>query len=236
MTNNKLSISSYLSMGATDGPGVRTVFFLNGCTLRCEYCHNPETWEFKKPDSDIDELVKKVLRYKPYYRNGGGVTVSGGEPLYQQNAVASFFKKLNENDIHTCLDTSACIEISDELLKYTDLILCDIKFLSGAEYEKYTGLDIFDNVKKLLEKSNKPVWIRHVLLPNVTDNKDYIIALRDFCSQYKCIKRIELLPFKNICSTKYEELDIDFKLKTLPLTDYKVVENLKSIVKKDTDL
>lgn len=236
MTNNKLKVNSFLSMGGSDGPGVRTVVFLQGCPLRCDYCHNPETWDFSKEDGEeISSLVKKIVRYKPYYKDNGGVTISGGEPLCQQKSLINLLKSLKENSIHTCIDTSAGVEIDEELIVYTDLILCDIKFLSGDEYLKHTGLDIFENVIKLLEvtkKHNIPIWIRHVLYPNITDNEKYILRLKVFCKNYPNIERIELLPFKNICQTKYDNLNLDFKMKDTPLTPFEKVELLKNLVKR----
>lgn len=231
---NKISMNSFLSMGATDGPGVRSVVFFQGCKLRCDYCHNPETWEFKTAQTDIDEIVSKVLRYKPYYKDNGGVTISGGEPLGQQNELTALLKKLKANNIHTAVDTSVAMPVQSDFLDYTDMILLDVKFLSNEEYKKHTGLEIFDNVIDLLEKTQKmkiPVWIRHVLYPNITDNEQYVTKLKEFLSKYNNIERIDLLPFKNICISKYENLGLDFKMKDTKLTPIEQVQKLKKMVK-----
>ncbi|MFI3228285.1 MAG: pyruvate formate-lyase-activating protein [Clostridia bacterium] len=229
----EFSLNSFLSLGGSDGPGIRSVIFLQGCPLRCDYCHNPETWDFKEADSDVTSLAKKVVRYKPYYKNGGGVTVSGGEPLCQQAPLIELFKQLKEQDIHTCIDTSAGVPIDEKLLEYTDLILCDIKFLSNEEYEKHTGLAIFENVVKLLELTKKhatPIWIRHVLYPNLTDNEEYVLKIKDFCKDYPNIERIELLPFKNICQTKYDDLGLNFKMAETPLISSEKLKNLRDLL------
>lgn len=232
--NETLKLSSYLSLGACDGPSLRSVLFLYGCPLRCDYCHNPETWSGEEfQEETVENLVKKIRRNKPYYKDGGGVTVSGGDPLLQQDMLIPFFQAIKEEDIHRCLDTSACVKIKDELLELVDLFLLDIKFLSGAEYKQYTGLDIWENLLYMLEtckSANKPLWIRHVLYPGVTDNEDYVQRLLDFCKNYPNIQRIDLLPFKNICTTKYETMNLPFKMKDTPLSSQEQVSKLKQMV------
>lgn len=233
MTNNKFSLNSFLSLGGSDGPGVRSVIFLQGCPLRCDYCHNPETLEFKSPDTDIASLVDKVTRFKSYYKDGGGVTVSGGEPLCQQDTLIEFFKLLKANDIHTCIDTSAGVKIKQDLLEYTDLILCDIKFLSNEEYKLYTSSTVFDNVLDLLEitkQNDTKLWIRHVLYPDVTDNEEYVLRIKELCSDYPNIERIELLPFKNICQSKYDNLGIPFKMADVKLISNEKLKQLRALV------
>lgn len=217
----KLAVNSFLSLGACDGPSVRSVIFLQGCPLRCDYCHNPETWEFYNDSSsisqleDIDNLVNKILSYKSFYKNGGGVTVSGGEPLCQQENVKILFQKLKAHNIHTCLDTSGAVEVDLKLLEVTDLIICDLKFLTGHEYEKYTGKNIMNSLRFLLNLSNKlniPVWIRHVIYPNVTDTIGYKEKIKEFCSLYSNVEKVEFLPLKKICAYKYKEMGLKFKL------------------------
>lgn len=234
--NQTLKVSSFLSMGACDGPSLRSVIFLFGCPLRCDYCHNPETWHTEKPEfqeETIENLVKKVLRYKPYYTNNGGVTVSGGEPLLQQDNIIPLFQGLHAEGVHCCIDSSAGVKIKSELLDLCDLLLVDIKFLSGQEYLQYTGLDIWDNLLYLLDQckaTKTPIWIRHVLYPEVTDSEDYVQRLLDFCKNYDNIQRIDLLPFKNICTSKYETLNLPFKMKDTPLTAQSQVDKLKQMV------
>lgn len=234
MKETTLKVSSFQSLGACDGPSLRSVIFLYGCPLRCDYCHNPETWTGNEfCEETIEYWANKIKRNKPYYKDGGGVTVSGGDPLLQQKQLVPFFKLLKEADIHTCLDTSACVPISDELLEVTDLLLVDIKFLTGEEYVTYTGIDVFDNVVHLLEKTkekNVPIWIRHVLYPQVTDNEDYVARLIEFMKPYDNIQRVDLLPFKNICTSKYETMNLEFKMKDTELTDKDMVKKLKAMV------
>lgn len=227
-------VSSYQSLGACDGPSLRTVIFLFGCPLRCEYCHNPETWTGNDyQEMEIQELSRKIIRNKPYFKDGGGVTVSGGEPLLHQKEIIHLFQRLKEEEIHCCIDTSACFEIQEELLDLTDLFLVDIKFLSGEEYHKHTGLDIFSSLLNFLERckeAGKPIWIRHVLYPKLTDNEEYIRRLMDFTDNYPNIQRIDLLPFKSICTTKYETLGINFPMKDVSGTDPEQVKFLKDLV------
>ncbi len=234
MSEPTLRVSSFQSLGACDGPSLRSVIFLYGCPLRCDYCHNPETWTGNEfTEETVEYWANRIKRNKPYYKDGGGVTVSGGEPLLQQKQIVPFFQIMKEEDIHTCIDTSACVEISDELLELTDLLLVDVKFLSGEEYVKYTGLDIFDHLLHLLnatKEKNVPIWIRHVLYPEVTDNEEYIQRLMDFLKPYTNIQRIDLLPFKNICITKYETMNLPFKMQNTPLTDKEMVKKLKAMV------
>lgn len=235
MEETKLKVSSFQSLGACDGPSLRSVLFLYGCPLRCDYCHNPETWTGEEySEETIEYWLKKIRRNQPYFKDGGGVTVSGGDPLLQQKQVIPLFKQLKEEGIHTCMDTSACVPVSEELLDYTDLFLLDVKFLSGAEYLKYTGLDIFDSVLAFLEATQakgNPLWIRHVLYPEVTDNEEYVGRLLEFLKDYDNIQRIDLLPFKNICNTKYETMNMTFKMENTPLTSTDVVDKLKDMVK-----
>lgn len=232
--NQSLQLSSYLSLGACDGPSLRTVLFLYGCPLRCDYCHNPETWTGEEFTTETHEnLLKKIRRNKPYFKNGGGVTISGGEPLLQQKNIIPLFQALQQEGVHCCIDTSACVPVQSELLEVADLFLVDIKFLSGEEYQKYTGLDIFQNLCHLLEETKKaqvPIWIRHVLYPQVTDSEQYIQRLLDFIAQYPQIQRVDLLPFKNICTTKYETMSLDFRMKDTPLTPADHVKKLKAMV------
>ncbi len=229
-----LKLSSFLSMGACDGPGLRTVLFLYGCPLRCRYCHNPETWSGEGFTTEtVAHLLGKIRRNKPYFNQGGGVTVSGGEPLLQQKSLVPLFQALKEEGIHRCIDTSACVEILPELLDLTDLFLLDVKFLSGEAYKTYTGLDIFDSVVGFLQRcteERKPVWIRHVLYPGVTDNRAYVDSLLKFCQEYDQIVRVDLLPFKNICTTKYETMGMEFPMADTKLTSHEVVAELKAMV------
>lgn len=229
-----LKVSSFLSLGACDGPSLRSVIFLYGCPLRCDYCHNPETWTGGEyTEQSVDDLVAKIRRNKPYFKDGGGVTVSGGEPLLQQKQVISFFRKLKEEGVNTCMDTCASEEVSQELLDVTDLFLVDIKFLSGEEYAKHAGRDIFDSMHRFLEQTKeqkKPIWIRHVLYPGLTANEAYIKRLVEFTNQYPQIERIDLLPFKSICTTKYDTLGIKFPMEGVADVKADLAKQLKSLL------
>ena len=213
----KASIDSIETFGLVDGPGIRTVIFFNGCTLRCKYCHNPETWTLKEKNYDTDTLVKKILRNKPYFkRNNGGVTFSGGEPLLQIDFLLEICKKLKEENIHIALDTAGVgIGKYKEILKLVDLVLLDIKHITKKGYKDLTGKDI-DESKKFIEELNKsgvPVWIRQVIVPGIMDNDEYIDGLVEYLKKIKNIEKIEFLPFHHLGFEKYKKLDIPNPLK-----------------------
>jgi len=176
-------VDSIESFGLVDGPGIRTVIFLNGCTLRCKYCHNPEMWYKKNANTTPEEIVEKVKRYKPYYKNNGGVTFSGGEPLLQPEFIIETCKLLKKENIHIALDTAGVgLGDYDEILNYIDLVLLDIKHTNKDEYKKLTKTDMSISEKfiEALNKSNKKVWIRQVIVPGIHDNEDYITKLAKF--------------------------------------------------------
>lgn len=220
--DNKMGrIHSFQSLGTVDGPGVRSVIFMQGCPLRCVCCHNPETWDFNGGEEmNVDALVNKVLRYKTYYGNNGGVTVSGGEPLMQAEFLVELFKKLKNYGIHTALDTSGCVlnDTVKELLKYTDVVLLDFKYTNSDDYLKYTRMEM-NRAKEFLnylEENHKRTWIRYVVIPNLNDGKVSFEKLFALENQYSCIEKIELLPFRKLCLEKYDEMGIDFPLKDTP--------------------
>ncbi len=214
-------IQSFQSLGTVDGPGVRYVVFMQGCNLRCVYCHNPETWD-KKGDSNTfttDEVVTQVLKYRAYIKKGG-VTVTGGEPLLQIDFVTELFKKLKEYGIHTAVDTSGyCnLEKCEELFKYTDLVICDLKFNNDENYRKYTGVPMQGvlDFLKVTEKFNVPVNIRQVIVPNINDTLENAVELKKICNGFSNIEKIDLLPFRKLCLEKYEQMGLEFKLKDTP--------------------
>lgn len=227
-------ISSLQSLGAVDGPGLRYVTFMQGCPIRCMYCHNPETWEYDREnvlELTAEELAQKALRCKPYYENGGGVTVSGGEPLMQAEFVAEYFQLMQKAGVHTALDTSgsASLEAAEAVLKHTNLVLADLKFLSQEEYQQYCKGD-YEKVRaflKLTEKMAVPLWIRHVVVPGYTDTETYIRRISREAHRYQNLEKIELLPFRNLCLEKYESLGIPFPLKGVPQMDVQRCEALK---------
>lgn len=218
---NTERIHSFQSLGTVDGPGVRSVIFMQGCPLRCVCCHNPDTWDFAGGEErSVEHLVDRVLRYKAYYGSDGGVTVSGGEPLMQAEFLVELFKQLQKNEIHTALDTSGCVlnEAVKELLEYTDLVLLDFKYTNEKDYLKYTKMEMskVQDFLNYLEKIKKPTWIRYVVIPDLNDMDDSINKVFDLRLQYSCIQKIELLPFRKLCLEKYDEMGIDFPLKNTP--------------------
>ena len=225
------SVNQIETFGLVDGPGIRTVIFLNGCRLRCLYCHNPEMWRMGDANYTTDELVEKVLRNKPYFkRNNGGVTFSGGEPLLQIDFLLDICKKLKEEGIHITLDTAGVgIGKYEEILSLVDLVLLDIKHVNAKGYKEITGTDIDESEKfiKCLNRSNKPVWIRQVIVPGVMDNDNYLHDLASYLQKIKNIEKIEFLPFHHLGFSKYEELKIENPLKDVAEMDTKECEELQ---------
>ena len=218
------NIHSLESCGTVDGPGIRFVVFMQGCPMRCQYCHNPDSWttDLNKKMS-VDEILEKYEGVKEFLRNGG-LTVTGGEPLMQIDFVTELFKKAKEKQIHTALDTSGILfsrnntEKIDELLKYTDLVMLDIKHIDDEEHKKLTGCsnkNIFDFAKYLSEK-DIPMWIRHVVVPQITYNEKYLTQLGEFLATLKNIKALDVLPYHDMAMPKYENLGIDYPLKGIP--------------------
>lgn len=227
------SVNQVETFGLVDGPGIRTVIFLNGCKLRCLYCHNPEMWRMGKFNSTTDELVAKILRNKPYFkRNNGGVTFSGGEPLLQIDFLLDICKKLKEHGIHIALDTAGVgIGKYEEILSLIDLVLLDIKHPNKIEYKKLTGQDISESEKFIesLNKSDKPVWIRQVIVPGIMDNDEYLKELAQYLAKIKNIEKIEFLPFHHLGFSKYEELKLTNPLKDVEEMD---VNNCQKLYEK----
>jgi pyruvate formate lyase activating enzyme len=224
-------IHSFQSLGTVDGPGVRSVIFMQGCPLRCICCHNPDTWDFSGgEEKSVAELTEKVLRYKPYYGECGGVTVSGGEPLAQAEFVLDLFKELTRCGIHTTLDTSGCglTEKVRELLGYTDLVLLDFKYTNADDYLKYTKMEMSSAQQFLehLEKIQKPTWIRYVVIPNINDTDEAISKIFELKEKYSCIEKIELLPFRKLCLEKYDEMGMEFPLKDTPEAKQQFIDEM----------
>lgn len=224
-------VSSIQSLGTLDGPGLRYVVFLQGCNLRCGCCHNPETWDLGKGNEvDSLDLVNKALRYKEYFKDNGGITLSGGEPLLQIEFSKDVFKKAKEVNINTCLDTSGSI-LNDkvkELLEYTDRVLLDIKYTNNEDYLKYVGCNLDQVLKFLdyLEEKNIQTTLRQVIIPTLNDSLENIYKLNEIINKYQCIDKVELLPFKKICQTKYDNLKIEFKFKQFEETSNDLIEKL----------
>lgn len=229
-------IHSFQSFGTIDGPGIRNVVFMQGCPLRCACCHNPDTWDFDKGECiDCDELVNKILRFRSYFGDDGGVTVSGGEPVMQADFVAELFKKLKANGINTALDTSGCVwnESVEKLLEYTDLVLLDYKYADEASYFNYTkckkqSVDLF--LEKLQEKGID-TWIRRVIIPALNSDEKSMLQLKELKEKYSCIKKIELLPFRKLCIEKYKNMGIPFALENTPEPGKEEMEFLNQMIK-----
>ncbi len=228
-------INSFQSLGAVDGPGVRFVAFFKGCPLSCLCCHNPETRSFEGGmEYSAEEIVKRAVRYKEYFGERGGITLSGGEPIAQPRFAAEILKLCKENGIHTCIDTSG-YTLNDEIkemLKYTDLVLLDIKYTNEKDYRKNTGAEFSEVLKFLdyLSVQNIPTWIRQVIIPSLNDDEENILKLKAIISKYPNIEKTELLPFKKLCQTKYDNLKIDFPLKDIPEPTREEMDKLKNIL------
>ena len=219
MKTCKGSIDSIETLGLLDGPGIRTVVFLNGCKLRCKYCHNRDTWDVKSgTEYTTDEVITQASKYKSYMNaSGGGITVSGGEATLQPEFVAELFAKAKQNEIHTCLDTSGFVDIDklDPILDNTDLVLLDLKHMIDEKSKDLTGVGIEKSIKlaKHLNERNIPVWIRHVLVPGVTDTKENLEALGEFVSTLNNVDRFEFLPYHSIGVHKWESMGLNYELK-----------------------
>lgn len=209
----KASIDSIETFGLVDGPGIRTVVFFNGCKLRCKYCHNPEMWTIKEKNYTPEEVVKKVIRSKPYFNKNGGVTFSGGEPLLHDKFIIETSKLLKKENIHIAIDTAGVGNGNyEELLKYIDLVILDIKHTRPKEYKEITGFEMkeIDNFISAINKANKDVWIRQVIIPGITDTKEYIDSLVTYLSKIKNVKRVDFLPFHRLGREKYIALNIPY--------------------------
>lgn len=234
-------VHSFQSLGAVDGPGLRCVVFMQGCPLRCAYCHNPDTWAL--PDQapgcrpyTPEQMAEKISRYKVYLKNGG-VTVSGGEALMQPDFVRELFILLKKEGIHTALDTS-CVgnpEKAAQVLSYTDLVLADLKFSNREDYKIYCGASmeqVLDFIR-LTQTMEIPLWIRHVVVPGLNDRKEQILETGRIASQFTNLEKFELLPFRKICMSKYEQMGIDFPLKDHEACSEKHIKALEEFLRQE---
>ena len=234
-------IHSFESFGTVDGPGIRFVTFLQGCPLRCLYCHNPDTWTSGGEEHTVEDVVRRVMRYKNYFGDKGGATVTGGEPLLQIEFVTELFTALKKNGIHTCVDTSGitfkandsvCVEKFEKLLAVTDLVMLDIKHIDDEAHKKLTGQSN-ENVlafAKFLSEKGKATWIRHVLVPNITDDDNSLIRLREFIDTLTAVEKVEVLPYHTMGTVKYEKLGIEYPLKGVDAPVKERVMNAKRIL------
>ena len=209
-------INSIETMGLVDGPGIRFVIFMQGCKLRCLFCHNPETWQLNQGIKiSSDELIKRILKYKNYFGQEGGVTFSGGEPLLQSSFLLDILKKCKQNNINTCLDTAGFGGTNlTEVLKYVDLVIMDIKALDSEKYRWLVGQNIDESLAflELCHNLNKRLWIRQVIIPDINDNEEYVSQLKQFLKKYN-VEKVEFLPYTTIGIPKYEKLNLPYKLK-----------------------
>ena len=223
-------IHSKESFGTVDGPGIRYVLFMQGCPMRCLYCHNPDTWEVNTGTPVItDEILDEYRKNRSFYTNGG-ITVTGGEPLLQIDFVTELFKKAKEEEIHTCIDTSGVTfnpsftEKFDELIKYTDLVMLDIKHIDSAKHKSLTGHSN-ENIlafARYLEKKSIPLWVRHIVIEGITDSPDDLIRLGEFIGTLRNLKALDVLPYHTMGVGKYKEMGIPYPLKdlkALPLSE-----------------
>lgn len=224
-------IHSFESMGCADGPGVRFIVFFQGCPLRCDYCHNPDTWSSAGGMlCTPEEIIERAFRYKTYFGKEGGITLSGGEPLLQPEFTAELLKKCKEAGLHTVLDTSCMAGEAhwEEIFRYTDLILADVKFTTEEEYRTHSGgsLETVLRFLKAAEKAGVPLWLRHVVVPQLTDGD--LAKVLKIAERFRNVKRVELLPFKKLCAVKYDNLGIPFPLKDTPECDSELLDKLYS--------
>lgn len=233
---NYAKIHSIETFGTVDGPGIRFVTFFQGCNLQCKYCHNRDTWDINEGVYiSVEELFENILKYKTYITPNGGFTASGGEPLLQPYFLISLFKKLKSVGIHTAIDTSGMVEITEpikELLSLTDLVLLDIKHINSEKSKDLIG---FSNKKeiefaKYLSDNNIPVWIRQVIIPGITDNEQDLLELKNFILSLKNVKNIELLPYHNLGKHKWENLGFEYALKDTKPANSEDIEKAKKIL------
>ena len=221
----KASIDSIETFGTVDGPGIRTVVFFNKCNLRCIYCHNPEMWTKREDNYTVDELVDKILKNKDYFGDTGGVTFSGGEPTIYNDFLVEVCKKLKEHNIHIALDTCGVGNGNyEELLKYVDLILFDVKHINKEGYKLITRIDSDESFKflEVANKLNKKFWIRQVIVPGIMNNEEYLHSLNNYIKKYinvENIEKIEFLPYHKLGREKYIKLGIPYPCENIPEMD-----------------
>lgn len=228
-------VHSLQSLGTVDGPGVRFVVFMQGCPLRCGCCHNPDTWDLDGGEEySAMRLIEKIERFKEYFGDEGGITVSGGEPLLQAEFVRELFELCHEKGINTCLDTSGCV-INDgakELLLTTDRVLLDVKYTNPEHYCGYVGCELESVLKflDLLDQMSIPTVLRQVIIPTLNDNEENIMQLKKIAVAHTNVEKIELLPFRKICSQKYDNMGMEFKFGHLPEPDAECMKHLNELL------
>lgn len=224
-------INSFQTLGTLDGPGIRFIVFLQGCNLKCGCCHNPETQNISVgTEYTPQQILEKVIRYREYFGEQGGITVSGGEPLLQAEFVKELFVLCHQNGINTCIDTSGSV-LNDsvlELLDHTDHILLDIKYTTEEKYTEFVGCSMKKPLEflKAAEAREIPTTLRQVIIPTLNDDEENILRLKEIAKTHKCVAKTELLPFKKLCVTKYEKLGIPFPFAHIPEPTKTEMDNL----------
>ncbi len=228
-------VHSIQSMGTLDGPGVRFVIFAQGCPLRCKCCHNPDTWDVEGGKLYTPEaLVTRILRFKEYFGEDGGVTVSGGEPLLQAEFVTALFELCHGEGVHTCLDTSGCILTPSvkTLLAHTDRVLLDMKYTSDADYRAHVGCGIATPMAFLdyLDGEGIPTTLRQVIIPTVNDTEAQALELKRIADAHRNVDKVELLPFRKICQVKYDDLGMTFPFAHIPEPSREQMSRLEQVL------
>ena len=228
------------TMGMVDGPGIRTIAFLSGCPLRCLFCHNPDMWKSDPADkTTVGELVAKLKRYKPYYKDSGGVTFCGGEPLNQPEFLYEAMKACKEEGIHTVLDTSGFgrIDTFEDILSVTDLVLYDIKGLVDEKYRKMTGVPIkvTKEFLRIAQEKAVPLWLRIVIIPGINDTYEYMDDLASYIAPLKYIDRIDILPYHTMGVNKYDDIDMEYPLEGVPAMNKEIAMDMQDYLYKKVD-
>lgn len=230
-------VHSVESFGTVDGPGIRYILFLQGCHLKCKYCHNRDTWDLKAGEyKSLTEIVDNILHYRNYFKvSHGGVTVTGGEPLLQVKFLIQLFTRLKEEGIHTAIDTSGMVELTEDvkkLLTLTDLVLLDIKHIHPEKCKELVG---FSNEKELafaryLSDNGIPIWIRQVLIPGITDDEKDLLTLKEFIYSLKTVEKVEILPYHDMGKFKWENLNVPYELEGIKPATSEDVKRAKKIL------
>ena len=234
-------IHSCESFGAADGPGVRYIVFLQGCKMRCKYCHNPDTWNLSGgEEKTADELIERALKFKKYWGDKGGITISGGEPLLQIDFLIELLKKAKEQGIHTTIDTAGnpftreepFFAKFEELMKYTDLLLLDLKEINPKRHKELTGFENSNilEMAKYLSEIEKPVWIRHVLVPENSDFDEDLTALGEFIGSLSNVEKVEVLPYHTLGKFKWDNLGIAYQLDGINSPEQERIKNAQQLL------